>query len=89
MGAERGKVMSPDEIQKAAREKWLKYREQQAEKGKGKGLDSDLSTELYTSPATSGDPDAAAPAVKFTSPVVANGRVYVGGQRAVSVYALR
>ena len=48
MGAEHGRAMSPDEIQKAAREKWLKYREQQAEKGKGqdKGLDADHSAEL-------------------------------------------
>jgi len=46
MGAERGKAMSPDEIQKAAREKWLKYREQQLEQGKGKGNDAEHTLEL-------------------------------------------
>ena len=43
---ERGQSASPEEIQKAAREKWLRYRELQAEKGKGKGRESDHSTEL-------------------------------------------
>jgi hypothetical protein len=46
MGMERGKPLSPDEIQKAAREKWLKYREQQAEKGKEKGSEAEHSQEL-------------------------------------------
>jgi len=40
------KGKGPDAIQSEAREKWLKYREQQAEKGRGKGLDTEHSTEL-------------------------------------------
>jgi len=46
IGAERGKVLTPDEIQKSARAKWLRFREQQAEKGKGEGLDTEHTTEL-------------------------------------------
>jgi ATP-dependent exoDNAse (exonuclease V) alpha subunit len=40
-GAEREKSMTLEERQQAARDKWLKYREQQAEKGKGKGSDAE------------------------------------------------
>ncbi|MDB5213844.1 MAG: hypothetical protein JWO86_1771 [Myxococcaceae bacterium] len=50
---------------------------------------SDISRELYVSPTSSLDSDAASPAVKFTVPAVANGRVFVGGQKAVTVYGLR
>ena len=39
MGANRGQAWTPDEIQKAAREKWLAYHEQQLEKGQRKGHD--------------------------------------------------
>ena len=46
MDAKTAKSMSPDETQKAAVEKWLKYCERQAEKGRAKGLDSDHSAEL-------------------------------------------
>jgi hypothetical protein len=38
---ERGKPLLPDEIAKAAREKWLKYRGQQAEKGREKGSEEE------------------------------------------------
>ena len=36
---------SPDAIQSEAREKWLKYRDQQAEQGKGKGSETGHSQE--------------------------------------------
>src|SRR6185437_14272333 len=44
---------------------------------------------LYSSPATSGDPNAAGAAVKFAVPTVANGKVYVGTQTEISVYGLQ
>jgi hypothetical protein len=50
---------------------------------------ADLTRELYTSPTSANDPNAAAPAVKFTVPTVANGHVFVGGQGAVMAYGLR
>jgi hypothetical protein len=49
---------------------------------------ANISRELYSSPVFAADPDAAAGAVKFTVPVVANGHVFVGGQGAVTAYGL-
>jgi hypothetical protein len=49
---------------------------------------TDLTNELYASPSSKLDANAAGLAVKFTVPAVANGRVFVGGQKAVTVYGL-
>jgi hypothetical protein len=47
---------------------------------------SNLATTLYSSSTVVSD--AAASAIKYTQPVVANGHVYVGGKMAVTVYGL-
>jgi hypothetical protein len=47
---------------------------------------SNLGTTLYSS--TTVAADAAASAIKYTQPVIANGHVYVGGSGAVTVYGL-
>jgi outer membrane protein assembly factor BamB len=49
---------------------------------------TDITRQLYVTAPILLESDSAAPAVKFTVPAVANGRVFVGGQKAVTVYGL-
>ena len=45
-------------------------------------------TEIYNTSQATGNRDTPAPFVKFTSPVIANGKVYLSGANAIVVYGL-
>jgi hypothetical protein len=50
---------------------------------------NNLSNEIYSSPGSASSSDAAGPAIKFTVPTVANGKVYFGTQTELDVYGLK
>lgn len=49
---------------------------------------ANLQTEYYNTTQAANNRDAATIAIKFTTPTIANGRVYVGARNAVTVYGL-
>ena len=49
---------------------------------------TNLSTEIYNSTQAHGQRDQLANGVKFAAPIVANGKVYVGGEALLSVFGL-